>query len=86
VPSRRVVAGGAQELLSQTVRLSEHTWVGQPHVGPIDAQISAHGEPAAAQLNSDGSLRWVETRRKVAPGQAVVFYVKDAVIGGATAG
>lgn len=85
VPSRRVVVGGAQDLLSQTVRLTDHTWVGQPYVGLIDAQISAHGQPAAAQLNSDGSLRWAETRKKVAPGQAVVFYLNDAVVGGATA-
>jgi tRNA U34 2-thiouridine synthase MnmA/TrmU len=68
------------------VRLTDHTWVGEPHVGLIDAQISAHGEPAAAQLNSDGSMHWFKTRRKVAPGQAVVFYLNDAVVGGATAG
>ena len=30
-------------------------------------------------------MRWLETRRKVAPGQAVVFYENDAVVGGATA-
>lgn len=85
VPSRRVVVGDAQDLLSQTVRLTDHIWVGQPYFGLIDAQISAHGEQAPAQVNADGSMRWLETRRKVAPGQAVVFYENDAVVGGATA-
>ncbi len=85
VPSRRVVVGSARDLLSRTVRLTDHVWAGQPHVGPIEAQISAHSSQAPADLNSDGSMRWLETRRKVAPGQAVVFYQNDIVVGGATA-
>jgi len=85
VPSRRVVVGDAAELLSRTVRLTDYLWAGQPHQGLVEAQISAHGEEAPAHLYSDGTMRWLQTRRKVAPGQAVVFYLDDAVIGGATA-
>jgi len=36
-------------------------------------------------LDVNGNVTWSEPRRKVAPGQAVVFYVDDIVVGGATA-
>ncbi len=85
VPSRRVVAGSAQDLLSEDVQLTDHVWVDEPHIGPVQVQISAHGNQASACLTSDGNVHWVDARRKVAPGQAVVFYCDDLVIGGATA-
>ncbi len=85
VPSRRVVAGSAQDLLSQDVELADHVWADKPYVGPVQVQISAHGNQASASLTSDGNVHWVDARRKVAPGQAVVFYNDDLVIGGATA-
>ena len=85
VPARRVVAGSARELLSDTIELRDHIWVGQEQVGPIEVQTSAHGDPAPAFLDSDGSVHWTEARRKVAPGQAVVFYLADVVVGGAPA-
>ncbi len=85
VRSRRVVVGSAEDLLSEDVWLSDHVWADQPHVGPVHVQISAHGAQAPAYLTSDGNVHWDQARRKVAPGQAVVFYCDDLVIGGATA-
>jgi tRNA-specific 2-thiouridylase len=85
IPSRRVVAGSAQDLLSETVELRDHFWIGPEYQGSVAVQTSAHGDPAAAHLNADGSVQWAQARRKVAPGQAVVFYLDDAVIGGAIA-
>lgn len=85
VRSRRVVAGSAEDLLSKDVRLSDHIWVDGPYTGAVQVQISAHGAQAPAYLTADGNVRWDEARRKVAPGQAVVFYSDDLVIGGATA-
>ena len=85
VRSRRVVAGSAEDLLSEDVRLSDHIWADGPYTGAVQVQISAHGAQASAYLTVDGNVRWDEARRKVAPGQAVVFYLDDLVIGGATA-
>lgn len=85
VRSRRVVAGSAEDLLSKDVRLSDHIWVDGPYTGAVQVQISAHGAQAPAYLTANGNVRWDEARRKVAPGQAVVFYSDDLVIGGATA-
>tara|TARA_Y100000814_G_scaffold254993_1_gene203182 strand:- start:479 stop:1507 length:1029 start_codon:yes stop_codon:yes gene_type:complete len=85
IPSRRVIAGSAQDLLSETVELRDHFWIGPEYQGSVAVQTSAHGDPAAAHLNADGSVQWAQARRKVAPGQAVVFYLDDAVIGGAIA-
>lgn len=61
---------------------------------PLEAQVSAHGrarpaivEPAAGPTDAPGAamLRWVEPQRRVAPGQAVVLYRGDEVVGGALA-
>ena len=55
----------------------------------LHAQISAHGEPFAVTVSplSDGSVRVVfdEPRRRVAPGQTVVLYRGDVVVGGGIA-
>jgi tRNA U34 2-thiouridine synthase MnmA/TrmU len=48
------------------------------------AQTSAHGEPRAAVLDGD-VLRWQQPQRLVAPGQSVVLYDGDTVLGGAVA-
>ena len=85
VKSRRVVAGAAEELLTSTLQLRDHVWVDEPHVGPARLQISAHASPNTGDLDVNGNVTWSEPRRKVAPGQAVVFYVDDIVVGGATA-
>ena len=85
VRSRRVVAGSAEDLLSEEVSLSDHVWVDEPYVGRLQVQISAHGAQEPAYLTADGNVHWDDARRKVAPGQAVVFYRDDLVIGGATA-
>jgi tRNA-specific 2-thiouridylase len=56
----------------------------------ITAQCSAHGEPvdveSVIEVDDDRSgaleVRWVEQQRRVAPGQSVVLYAGDAVLGG----
>ena len=85
VPSRRVGVGSAQDLLSEQVQLADHVWADKPYIGPVQVQISAHGNQAAGSLTANGNVQWVDAHRKVAPGQAVVFYIDDLVIGGATA-
>ncbi len=66
----------------------------QALAGPVTAQVSAHGEPVAvASLResvlpapNDGSpdlvVEWHRPQRRVAPGQSLVLYAGDVVLGG----
>ena len=47
--------------------------------------MSAHGRPVAATWSPPGSVLTAEPIRRVAPGQSVVLYRGDAVVGGGTA-
>lgn len=85
-PRRRVVVGDAADLLSDTVHLVDHCWTHEPVGGAVLAQASAHGDPHEAVFEGSGDLRWSVPQRRVAPGQIVVFYDGDRVLGGATAG
>lgn len=53
---------------------------------PIDVfvQVSAHGKAMAATVEQN-LITWAEPRARVAPGQSVVFYDGDRVVGGAIA-
>ncbi len=85
VPRRRVTVGGADALLASTVGLRDLTWAADPVEGPVLGQCSAHGEPAGGHVEG-ATLVWDEPRRKVAPGQSVVIYQGDEVVGSAIAG
>jgi tRNA U34 2-thiouridine synthase MnmA/TrmU len=53
-------------------------------VGEVDAQCSAHGRAHPATF--DGSVvTFAERQRRVAPGQSVVLYRGDEVLGGGIA-
>jgi tRNA-specific 2-thiouridylase len=86
VPSATVVVGEARELLSPSVALEQLCWADDVHDGVVLAQCSAHGTPLPASFDAaSGVLTWDEPRRRVAPGQAVVLYEGDDVIGGGIA-
>ncbi|MCP3939217.1 MAG: tRNA 2-thiouridine(34) synthase MnmA [Actinomycetia bacterium] len=85
LPSRRVVVGPAEQLETNAVRLADHRWVAEAVIGPVLAQVSAHGESHSATLDGSGQLFWDVPRRRVAPGQSVVFYRDEVVLGGAVA-
>jgi tRNA U34 2-thiouridine synthase MnmA/TrmU len=55
-----------------------------PASGPVLAQSSAHGEAVAAELDRD-TVRFAAPHRRVAPGQSVVLYLGDEVLGGGIA-
>ena len=52
--------------------------------GPVLAQSSAHGAAVEAEFGG-GTVEFAEPHRRVAPGQSVVLYRGDCVVGGGTA-
>jgi tRNA-specific 2-thiouridylase len=88
VAARLVTVGDERDLLRSAVHLTAVTWSAQPVDGRLTAQCSAHGDAGAAavELVDDGLVvRWAEPRRRVAPGQSVVLYDRDRVVGGGIA-
>ncbi|WP_419945447.1 tRNA 2-thiouridine(34) synthase MnmA [Candidatus Poriferisodalis sp.] len=85
VAQRRVTVGSTADLMAAGVRLVDHRWADGAFTGEVHAQTSAHSPARPALLDADGQLRWADPQRKVAAGQAVVFYDGDEVLGGAIA-
>ena len=81
-----VVVGPREATMVDEVAVTNMRWIGPP-VGADDevfAQCSAHGEPVPARV--DGAVvRFAEPRPRVAPGQSVVLYDGDEVLGGGEA-
>jgi tRNA-specific 2-thiouridylase len=83
-----VTVGDADELLVDAVELAAPVWaVGRPAAGALLlAQTSAHGAPRSAIVREVDDDRVVvafdEPVRRVAPGQSVVLYEADEVVGG----
>jgi tRNA-uridine 2-sulfurtransferase len=88
VPSATVRVGPAAALLADTVVLDTVVWAHRPVTGRLAAQCSAHGQARPATVSVDGStveVRFDEPHRRVAPGQSVVLYAGDEVVGGGIA-
>jgi len=81
VPGARVTVGSAADLLVESVVLQDLTWVGEPTVGELFAQTSAHGIARRCHV-AGTTVVFAEPSRRVAPGQSVVLYANDEVIGG----
>ncbi len=80
-----VTVGHREDLLVAGQVIEDLQWSHEPADGPFLVQCSAHGRPLAADLEGN-TLRWEEPQRRVAPGQSVVLYHGDRVVGGGTAG
>jgi tRNA-uridine 2-sulfurtransferase len=83
-----VVVGRLADLLVSSLSVSDWSWVSghPPAEGTVvDVQTSAHGQPGPAVWEGGGRLRLAEARRKVAPGQSVVVYRGEEVLGGGRA-
>jgi len=81
-----VEVGTLDQLMDDRIRLLDLSWVDGPvRAGSdVEVQMSAHGRPAAAVFS--GETVWFEQpQRRVAPGQSVVLYRDDAVLGGGVA-
>jgi tRNA-specific 2-thiouridylase len=87
-----VTVGRRADLLVEEQRLDPAGWADRPAWGDVLVQTSAHGTVQAASIRPvDGDedqgvvVRWARPQRRVAPGQSVVFYEDDEVLGGALA-
>ncbi len=89
VTAGTVTVGRAEDLLVDEVVVGDVTWVDGPVTGDVEVQVSAHGEahPARFEVTGQhaGCVRLETPIRRVAPGQSVVLYRGDDVLGGGTA-
>jgi tRNA-specific 2-thiouridylase len=87
VAGATVTVGPLAGLLTDSIRVGSLTWVDQPLPtgAAVEVQMSAHGHPEAATWTGKGVLTARPVRR-VAPGQSVVLYAGDQVLGGGVAG
>lgn len=85
-PAVRV--GPLSDLLVGEVPVADPTWVDAPPVPDehLEVQVSAHGTPVAARWDPAGRVVVATPIRRVAPGQSVVLYRGDTVVGGGPAG
>lgn len=84
VAERVVTVGEPEDLLRAVVHLDDVVWADQPVWGQLAAQCSAHGAALGATVvdGPDGvEVRWDERQRRVAPGQSIVIYEGDDVVG-----
>ena len=81
-----VVVGSEDGLRTSTTTLADVTWVDGPVGGDVLVQTSAHGEARPATFDpATNVVTWHEPHRRVAPGQSVVLYRDDDVLGGGPA-
>jgi tRNA-specific 2-thiouridylase len=88
VPAATVTIGDAGALLADTVELADVVWAHDPFEGPVLAQCSAHGTPHPATVTpgpGGAIVTFDEPQRRLAPGQSVVLYRGDLVVGGGIA-
>ncbi|MEY2430874.1 MAG: tRNA-uridine 2-sulfurtransferase [Acidimicrobiaceae bacterium] len=83
VTGATITVGTERDLLDDHVVLADVVWADRPMTGQVVAQCSAHGAVHAGSFDAATStLTWDEPRRRVAPGQAIVLYDGDEVVGG----
>ncbi len=85
----QVVVGGEDELYSRTLEAKDVNWISIAALQEpvrVTAKIRHRHEPAPAAIQSVGDARvrviFDEPQRAITPGQAVVFYQEDLVVGG----
>lgn len=86
VPTQTVTVGTLERTKVTEVALRDLVWsdVSVAAGTSVFVQASAHGTPIAGTFVGD-SVRFDEPQRRIAPGQSVVLYDADDVLGGAIA-
>ena len=85
IAAGRVTVGRREDLYTSTQDVIDIQWTDNRVESPMGIQVSAHGTPVVGVVDQAGKVNWAEPQRRVAPGQAVVFYQGDLVVGGAVA-
>lgn len=89
VANRTVTVGPPERLLRDHVTIGTVVWSHEPVSGEVAVQTSAHGDAVTGTVvpHDDGTatVHWTVPRRRVAPGQSVVLYRGDLVVGGGAA-
>lgn len=86
--TRTVVLGDKDDLLASGLTASKINWLVEPPVEPFDCTAKIRyrhpGTPARVRTLPEGSalVEFGAPQSAVTPGQAVVFYEKDRVLGG----
>jgi tRNA-uridine 2-sulfurtransferase len=85
----QVIVGGNDELYSDTLLARDVNWISIPELTSpmvVEAKIRNKHTPAPALLEPAGTgevrVTFREPQRAITPGQAVVFYQEDIVVGG----
>jgi tRNA-specific 2-thiouridylase len=81
-----VTLGTRDDLLRESVTLRDVTSVGASPAGRSDltVQTRAHGAPVACSFDGT-TVRYATPQPRVAPGQVVALYARDALLGGGIA-
>jgi tRNA-specific 2-thiouridylase len=81
--------GGAEELMTKTLTAKRLNWIAIEDIQEpirVQAKIRHKHQPAWATVERDGDgsvkVTFDEAQRSVTPGQAVVFFQDDLVVGG----
>lgn len=89
VSAATVTVGDRDALRAHQVLLDRVVWAHRPVEGAVLAQCSAHGTPHPATVTDGGdgavAVHFDEPQRRLAPGQSVVLYHDDVVVGGGLA-
>lgn len=86
--TNRLVIGGKEQLLSSRLVASKLSWVSGTAPGQMNdmtAKIRYRSPEAKAELclsNGTAEVQFHQPQSAIAPGQAIVFYQGDAVLGG----
>ena len=85
--NNRLVVGSKDQLLHSVLLASQLNWVsGKAPQGPmaITAKVRYKAPEVDAELyiNDSAEVRFVEPQQAIAPGQSIVFYQGEAVLGG----
>ena len=78
-----VTVGEKSDLYCSTTEIKDLSWTDATYPTPVEVQTSAHGRTASAIVTS--TVEWAKPHMKVAPGQSLVFYDGDVVVGSAIA-
>jgi len=84
VAAQQVTIGSRKDLLTDFVDLREMVWAGPQIADGLVAQTSAHGKTRPARVDGN-RVHWDSQQPRVAPGQTVVLYEGDIVVGGGIA-